>query len=136
MISNAAQCCYYEKEGEFIVDEILQHRQSKKGLQFLIKWNLGDTTWISKTEANSLEALDIYLDKYGVTDCSDLPKECIIQSTDSVNSDKDVQYDYECNELIDDNIYDSVQSNVETASEIDNYIDQFSTNTKPVDFGS
>ena len=82
-----------------------------------------------------MEALDIYLDKYGVTDCSDLPKECIIQSTDSVNSDKDVQYNYECNELIDDNIYDSVQSNVETASEIDNYIDQFSTNIDPVDFG-
>ncbi|EKM50408.1 uncharacterized protein PHACADRAFT_105123 [Phanerochaete carnosa HHB-10118-sp] len=55
-----------EREGEFL--------WIGQNLKFLIKWNLGDQTWISKSEANHLEALDIYLDKLGARFTEDYPQ--------------------------------------------------------------
>ena len=31
-----------EKEGEFLVDEIVDHKWIKKRIKFLVRWNLGD----------------------------------------------------------------------------------------------
>ena len=63
-----------EREGEFLVDEILAHKWIGRSLKFLIKWNLRDKSWISRTEAKYLEALDIYLEKLNVKHVKDLPK--------------------------------------------------------------
>ena len=63
-----------EREGGFLVNEILSHKWIGRSLKFLIKWDLRDKSWISRTEAKHLETLDIYLEKLNVRHVKDLPK--------------------------------------------------------------
>lgn len=59
---------------EWEVDEILAHQWDSHSLHFLIKWNLGDTTWEPLRTCNELQALDEYLVLWGVKKPSQLPK--------------------------------------------------------------
>jgi len=55
------------EEVEWVVDEILAHRWADNKVEFLVKWNLGDTTWEPYAHCQDLEALDRYLEiQYGV----------------------------------------------------------------------
>jgi hypothetical protein len=59
---------------EWEVDEILAHQWDGRSLRFLVKWNLGDTTWEPLRSCNKLRALDEYLALRGVNTPSKLPK--------------------------------------------------------------
>ena len=59
---------------EWEVDEILAHQWDNRSLRFLVKWNLGDTTWEPLRTCNQLRALDDYLALRGVKSPSKLPK--------------------------------------------------------------
>ncbi|KZP17241.1 hypothetical protein FIBSPDRAFT_747368, partial [Athelia psychrophila] len=61
-------------EGEWVVDEIIAHQWKGRTLSFLVRWNLGDTTWEPVAECNELEALDQYLELLGVDRVEQLPK--------------------------------------------------------------
>ena len=51
---------------EWLVDEIVAHQWKGKKLEFLVRWNLGDSTWEPYSECKELEALDRYLDLQGL----------------------------------------------------------------------
>jgi len=51
---------------EWLVDEIVTHQWKGKKLEFLVRWNLGDSTWEPYSECKELEALDRYLDLQGL----------------------------------------------------------------------
>lgn len=59
---------------EWEVDEVLAHQWDGCSLCFLVKWNLGDTTWEPLKTCNELWALDEYLALRGVQKPSQLPK--------------------------------------------------------------
>jgi transposase InsO family protein len=59
---------------EWEVDEILAHQWVGKALKFLVKWNLGDSTWEPLKHCNQLRALDEYLSLRGVKSPAQLPK--------------------------------------------------------------
>ena len=54
-------------EDEWFVDEIITHRWAGNKIEFLIKWNLGDSTWEQSSNCEELEALDRYLELQGVS---------------------------------------------------------------------
>jgi hypothetical protein len=58
---------------EWEVDEILAHQWDGRSLEFLVKWNLGDSTWEPLKHCNQLRALDEYLSLRGVKSPSQLP---------------------------------------------------------------
>ena len=66
-----------QKEGEYLVNKILGHRWSKNGkrIQFLVRFELGDSQWLSWTECKRLAALDAYLVEQGVSDKDQLSRE-------------------------------------------------------------
>jgi len=55
-----------DDEQEWLVDEILTHQWNGNKLEFLIRWNLGDTTWEPYAMCKELEALDKYLELQGL----------------------------------------------------------------------
>jgi hypothetical protein len=61
---------YYDfgdaEDNEWLVDAILTHRWVGNKVEFLVQWNLGDTTWESYMECKELEALDRYLELQGI----------------------------------------------------------------------
>ena len=61
---------YYDfakaEEHERLMDEILTHKWEGNNMEFLVQWNLGDTTWESYTQCKELEALDRYLELQGL----------------------------------------------------------------------
>jgi len=61
---------YYDfgeaEDHEYLVDSILTHRWVRNNLEFLVQWNLGDTTWEPYSECKELEALDKYLELQGL----------------------------------------------------------------------
>lgn len=59
---------------EWLVDDIVAHRWVGKKIEFLVKWNLGDSTWEPLAHCDELEALDIYLDLSGVKHWRALPR--------------------------------------------------------------
>ena len=61
-------------DAEWLVDEIIGHRWEGRRIQFLVKWNLGDSTWEPYDHCKELEALDTYLDLHGITDWRKLPR--------------------------------------------------------------
>ncbi|KZP14867.1 hypothetical protein FIBSPDRAFT_751150 [Athelia psychrophila] len=63
-----------DEEGEWRVDEILAHQWKGRSLTFLVKWNLGDTTWELAAVCDELEALDQYLALLGVDKVELLPR--------------------------------------------------------------
>ena len=61
-------------ETEWLVDDIIGHQWDGPRIFFLVKWNLGDSTWEPLEGCDELEALDRYLDTMGVTKWEDLPR--------------------------------------------------------------
>jgi hypothetical protein len=51
---------------EWGVDQILSHRWKGRSVEFLVKWTLGDTTWEPLRGVDELEALDRYLELFGL----------------------------------------------------------------------
>ena len=66
-----------DDEQEGLNEEITSHRWSNsKELELEVRWMLGDTTWEPLASCEDLEALDLYLELWGVAYPCDLPK-CI-----------------------------------------------------------
>ena len=59
---------------EWLVDEITAHRWVGNKVKFLVKWNLGDSTWELHTHCRDLEVLDDYLELHGAQSVQRLPK--------------------------------------------------------------
>jgi len=59
---------------EWYVDEIMAHCWKGHKIEFLVKWNLGDSTWEPLANCNELTALDAYLALIGAKDWDELPK--------------------------------------------------------------
>jgi hypothetical protein len=59
---------------EWLVEEILAHAWDKDQLSFQVHWNLGDTTWEPYEACKDLQALDDYLQLFGVVDPYGLPR--------------------------------------------------------------
>ena len=53
---------------EWFVNEIITHQWGGNKIEFLVKWNLGDSTWEQSSNCEKLEALDGYLELQGVLD--------------------------------------------------------------------
>jgi hypothetical protein len=62
------------EDTEWYVDEIVGHRWKGRNIEFLVKWNMGDSTWEPINNCNELVALDDYLKLMGVQDWPTLPK--------------------------------------------------------------
>ena len=62
------------EDAEWFVDEIVSHKWKGKSIEFLVKWNLGDSTWEPLTNCNELAALDAYLTLMDVKEWQHLPK--------------------------------------------------------------
>ena len=65
---------------EWYVDEIIGHRWIGRNIEFLVKWNLGDSTWEPLANCDELEALDNYLMLIDVKEWQDLPKRVTMMS--------------------------------------------------------
>lgn len=62
------------EDNEWLVDEILAHSWNGNSPEFLVQWNLGDTTWEPYSECKDLAALDRYLELLGIQDWKKLPR--------------------------------------------------------------
>jgi hypothetical protein len=60
-------------EDEWLVNEIMAHHWARNKVEFLVKWNLGDSTWEPGSSCEELEALERYLELQGVSDVRHLP---------------------------------------------------------------
>ena len=67
-------------ESEWYIDEIVGHHWKGRNIEFLVKWNLGDSTWEPVSNCNELEALDNYLTLSNVKRWQDLPKRVTMMS--------------------------------------------------------
>jgi len=72
-------------ETEWYVDEIIGHHWKGRNIEFLVKWNLGDSTWEPVSNCNELEALDNYLMLSNIKRWWDLPKRVTMTSQRSGN---------------------------------------------------
>jgi hypothetical protein len=61
-------------DAEWTVDELVGHRWKGRKVEFLVKWNLGDSTWEPLGNCSELAALDNYLTLMNVKDWKKLPK--------------------------------------------------------------
>ena len=64
---------FYNDKAEWVVDELLAHRWKGTQIEFLVRWNLGDTTWEPYAHCKELEALDRYLELQGAASVKRLP---------------------------------------------------------------
>jgi hypothetical protein len=62
------------ENAEWYVDEIVGHRWKARSLEFLVKWNMGDSTWEPLANCDELEALDAYLTLMNVKEWQELPR--------------------------------------------------------------
>ena len=60
-------------EEELVVDKVIAHQWARNRLEFLVKWNLGDSIWEPSSSCEELEALDRYLKLQGVSNIHQLP---------------------------------------------------------------
>ena len=67
-------------ETEWYVNEIIGHCCKGRNIEFLVKWNLGDSTWKPVSNCNELEALNNYLTLNDVKRWRDLPKRVMMTS--------------------------------------------------------
>jgi len=63
---------------EWYVNEIVGHRWKGRNIEFLVKWNIGDSTWEPLTNCNELEALNNYLMLKDVKEWQELPKKVMM----------------------------------------------------------
>jgi len=68
-------------ETEWYVNKIVGHHWKGRNIEFLVKWNLGDSTWEPLLDCNELEALDNYLMLNDVKNWWDLPKRVMVMSS-------------------------------------------------------
>ena len=62
-------------EQEWLVKEITSHCwTSSKELKLEVRWTLGDPTWKPLASYKDLEALDLYLELWGIAHPHNLPK--------------------------------------------------------------
>ena len=61
-------------EDEWFVNKIITHRWAGNKIEFLVKWNLGDSTWEQSSNCEELEALDRYLKLQGVSGVQQLSR--------------------------------------------------------------
>ena len=54
------------EDQEWLIEEILAHIWTNNDLEFQVKWPAGDVTWESLSSCKELEALDNYLELWGV----------------------------------------------------------------------
>jgi hypothetical protein len=59
---------------EWTVDKLVGHQWKGRKVEFLVKWNLGDSTWEPLGNCSKLAALDNYLTLMNVKDWKELPK--------------------------------------------------------------
>ena len=61
---------YYDfgnnEDQEWLVEEILTHKWTNNDLEFQVKWTVGNVTWEPLSSCKELEALDVYLELWGV----------------------------------------------------------------------
>ena len=62
-----------EEEVEWVIDGVLAHRWAGTKVKFLVRWNLGDSTWELYAHCKDLKALDRYLKIQGVESVRRLP---------------------------------------------------------------
>jgi hypothetical protein len=62
------------EDAKWYVDEIVGHQWKGQNVEFLVKWNMGDSTWEPAVHCNELAALDDYLMLLGIGRWQDLPK--------------------------------------------------------------
>ena len=62
-----------DNDMEWVVDELLTHRWKGTQVEFLVRWNLGNTTWEPYAHCKELEALDRYLKLQGAVSVRQLP---------------------------------------------------------------
>jgi len=72
-------------ETEWYVNEIVGHCWKGRNIKFLVKCNLGDSTWEPVSNCNELEALNNYLMLSNVKRWRDLPKRVTMTSQRSGN---------------------------------------------------
>ena len=64
-----------DNEQEWLIEEITSHRWlNSKELELEVRWTLGDTTWEPLASFKDLEALDLYLELWGIAHPRNLPK--------------------------------------------------------------
>jgi hypothetical protein len=61
------------EDAEWYIDEIVRQQQKGRSVEFLVKWNLGDSTWEPLGNCNEPVALDNYLTLMNVKRWQDLP---------------------------------------------------------------
>ena len=61
-------------EQEWFVNEILAHKWANNDLELQVKWTLGDVTQELISSCKDLEALDKYLEQWGIKCTQDLPQ--------------------------------------------------------------
>ena len=63
-------CAFYDfsnaEDNKRLVDDIITHKWEGNNISFLVRWNLGDTTWEPYTECKELMLLDWYLELLGI----------------------------------------------------------------------
>jgi hypothetical protein len=62
------------EDAEWYINEIISHQWRGWTVEFLVKWNMGDSTWEPLMHCNELIALDDYLTLMNVKQWQDLPK--------------------------------------------------------------
>ena len=67
-------------ETEWYVNKIVSHHWKGRNIEFLVKWNLGDSTREPVSNCNELEALNNYLMLSNVKRWQDLPKRVTMMS--------------------------------------------------------
>lgn len=69
---------YYDfgnsEDNEWLVEDINAHNWRGSEVEFLVQWNLGDTTWEPYSECKDLAALDRYLELLGIDSWKMLPR--------------------------------------------------------------
>jgi hypothetical protein len=63
-----------DEDAEWVVDEIVAHQWHGTTIKFLVRWNLGDSTWEPSENCKDLEALDRYLELQGARSIRQLPR--------------------------------------------------------------
>ncbi|EMD40320.1 hypothetical protein CERSUDRAFT_36654, partial [Gelatoporia subvermispora B] len=62
-----------ERDGEWAIDTIINHRGSGTNATFEARWKSGDITWVPYSTISGLDALRAYLELLGIENISALP---------------------------------------------------------------
>ena len=85
---------------QYLVHSIRNHRWIGRRVEFLVRWQLGDSTWETYQECKTLSALDEYLERTKIAHWRELPQQ-YLSSTD-VDLEDITQYEAEHREEIEE----------------------------------